>query len=275
MTKKAKERLKDLDLPILSTSEKAKTPYALVLNDHFDFDQDDSNLWRMVREAESQNADLVYGSWRNELGQWSSPCLHYQLQNYTLHVWDGYYKSISSMKYCDMGFGPLLLRTEYFEKKLSSHSVADRIDYHLRRPKLRVINCLDCMFYQSNPPQLTKEMMQPLAYVFTLNRINYLGQDFEFTCPEAGIKCDRFFYTKAGLAQPPCCLRILTGMSMALFSEYEKKDLTQSLCIYCGQVLAALKMPGGQLPWDLDVDIPILTKDFKHAVSNTVSLNAR
>ena len=69
LTEKAKERLKDLDLPILSTSEKAKTPYALVLNDHFDFDQDDSNLWRMVREAESQNADLVYGSSRNELGQ--------------------------------------------------------------------------------------------------------------------------------------------------------------------------------------------------------------
>ena len=35
-----------------------------------------------------------------------------------------------------------------------------------------------------------------------------------------------------------------------------------SLCIYCGQILAALKMPGGQLPWDTDVDAPMFATEF-------------
>jgi len=169
-----------------------------------------------------------------------------------------------------MSIGPVLVRSERLDPRLTSQIVADRFDYHLRHPNLRVINCLDCMFYQSNPHELSKSMLQPLAYKFTLNRINYLGQDFEFSCPEAGIKCDRMFYTRAGLAQPPCCLRILTGMSMVLFNEYGKNNMTQSLCIYNGQVLGALKMPGGQLPWDLDVDIPIMAADFKFAIDNVM-----
>ena len=114
LTEQAIKRIEQLELEIVSSTQKVKSPYALVLNGHFDFEPEDANLWRMVREAENQNADLVFGAWRNEVGQWSSPCLHYSLQNYTLHVWDGYYKSIGSMKYCDMGIGPVLGRGRKF-----------------------------------------------------------------------------------------------------------------------------------------------------------------
>ena len=51
---------------------------------------------------------------------------------------------------------------------------------------------------------------------------------------------------------------------MAITAEYKKGNA--SLCIYCGQVLAALKMPGGQLPWDTDVDSPMLASDFYRVV---------
>ena len=152
--------------------------------------------------------------------------------------------------------------------KLTSLDVMERVDYHLRRPNLRVISCQDCMFYQTNPSVITKETLQPLAFIYTLNQIDYLGQKFEYTCPEAGIECNVKYYDNAGLAQPPCCLRILTGMTMALLTEYEKNS--NSVCIYCGQVLAALKMPGGQLPWDTDVDLPMMAADFEYNTDNIV-----
>ena len=47
---------------------------------------------------------------------------------------------------------------------------------------------------------------------------------------------------------------------MLVQSEFDKE--TKSPCIYNGQVLAALKMPGGQLPWEVDLDMFALTTDF-------------
>jgi len=41
---------------------------------------------------------------------------------------------------------------------------------------------------------------------------------------------------------------------LALTHEFKKNKL--DLCLHCGQVLATIKMPGGQLPWDTDVDMP-------------------
>ena len=43
-------------------------------------------------------------------------------------------------------------------------------------------------------------------------------------------------------------------MMLALSHEFKAHKL--DLCLYCGQVLATIKMPGGQLPWDTDVDMP-------------------
>ena len=57
---------------------------------------------------------------------------------------------------------------------------------------------------------------------------------------------------------------------IAITTEFERKNA--SLCIYCGQVLAALKMPGGQLPWDTDVDSPMLTADFDHVIDNVMPI---
>ena len=76
------------------------------------------------------------------------------------------------------------------------------------------------------------------------------------------------YYDSNGLAQPPCCLKVLTGMSYAIVREFDRFNL--SLCLYCGQVLAAIKMPGGQLPWDTDVDAPHYAKDFYDVVEKVV-----
>ena len=55
---------------------------------------------------------------------------------------------------------------------------------------------------------------------------------------------------------------------LAVVAEYDRFNL--SVCVYCGQVLAAIKMPGGQLPWDTDVDAPHYAADFYQALANVV-----
>ena len=38
------------------------------------------------------------------------------------------------------------------------------------------------------------------------------------------------------------------------------------MCFCCGQVMSAVKMPGGQLPWDTDVDTPVYKKDYDESL---------
>ena len=42
----------------------AETPYIFFANEIFKFDETDANFHRMIREAESQNADVVTGAFR-------------------------------------------------------------------------------------------------------------------------------------------------------------------------------------------------------------------
>ena len=120
VTELALTNLKELNLKIIDENDNVTTPYVLLFENHFDFDAEDANLVRMVREAEAQSADIVAGSWRNENGHWSTSCLHHSLQNYTLDIWEGYYKSINSVKYCDFSFGPMLIRKGPFIETVRS-----------------------------------------------------------------------------------------------------------------------------------------------------------
>eukprot|EP00493_Phyllostaurus_siculus_P024223 UN24560 len=147
--------------------------------------------------------------------------------------------------YCDVSFGPIMVRNEVLQKiDLIPTSTAEIIEFFVTNEHLRIIHCPDCMFYVQSPKQIEKDDFLQIAGKLSLNRIQIENQIFEYTCPEAGITCNIQFYKDQGLAQPPCCLNILTGMTFALVSEFERFNL--SLCLYCGQVLAVLKMPGGQ-----------------------------
>ena len=84
----------DIKKDILSLPE----PYVFFAFDHNDFDFEEANFERMIEQAEGQNADVVAGSYRDEFGKWDQSCLHLHLQNYTLDVWTGYYKSHLGMK---------------------------------------------------------------------------------------------------------------------------------------------------------------------------------
>ena len=68
-----KERNKKIQIIEKLTTDIIKaitSPYVLFAHNHFDFDLEDSNIWRMVREAELQNADVVTGAYQNQHGEW-------------------------------------------------------------------------------------------------------------------------------------------------------------------------------------------------------------
>ena len=73
-------------------------PYTFFAFNHFDFDIDEANFDRMIDQAEYQNADVIAGTSRDQFGKWDQSCLHIHLQNYTIDVWTGYYKSHVGMK---------------------------------------------------------------------------------------------------------------------------------------------------------------------------------
>ena len=47
---------------------------------------------------------------------------------------------------------------------------------------------------------------------------------------------------------------------MASTYAFEKYNLSH--CLYCGQILSVIKIPGGELPWDTDVDFPLYSRDY-------------
>ena len=102
----------------------------------------------------------------------------------------------------------------------------------------------------------------------TIKRLK-IGQELDvtYTCREVSISCSINYYDKNGLSLPPCCLNVLTGLTFAVISEFQKANL--SMCLYCGQVLASLKMPGGQLPWDTDVDSPHFGDQFDQVLEKS------
>ena len=188
--------------------KKLATPYVLLGINLFDFEAEDANLMRMVREAEAQNADIISGSTVDEHGHWASNCGHVHVSNYTLDIWDGYYKSIKSIMHCDVGSGPLVVRRELLQE-LGAEKIErlakwpDRLEVllKLQRDRVRFVHCPDCMFYQKEREVQRKDFIR-LCRKFKLTNFNVDSnpENYEFTCNEAAIKCGTEYEHKA-LAQ--------------------------------------------------------------------------
>ena len=193
-----------------TVSKKLATPYVLLAKNLFDFDAEDANLMRMVREAEAQNADIISGSFVDEHGHWTSNCGHVHVSNYTLDIWDGYYKSISSIMHCDISSGPLMVRKELLqelgaEKTEKLAKWPDRLEVllKLQRDRVRFVHCPDCMFYQTEiSSKVERSDLMRLSRKFKLTNFNIdsMEDNVEFTCNEANIDCHQQYGNQA-LAQ--------------------------------------------------------------------------
>ena len=115
-----------------------------------------------------------------------------KLQNYALDVYEGYYKSIHGMMYCQGSFGPLLIRREIYSKLLKSKKPLSHVDlvlFFLQNPDLRAIHCPDCMFHAEPRKEVEKSDLVNMARKLMLNKIEIEGKEFKFSCIESGIKC--------------------------------------------------------------------------------------
>ena len=154
-------------------------------------------------------------------------CIHFDVRNYTLEVWTGYYKSVRSCMYCDGSLGPVLVRRQLLPKieklKLNPQnlSVADRLIMFAANPSWRVIACPDCMFYVKARPDLTDSQLLPVARRLYLNRVVFNGKPFSFTCREIGHDCTiynvrNWAYNPGGTLVPPCCQQVHAAMILGL-----------------------------------------------------------
>ncbi|CAG5114186.1 Oidioi.mRNA.OKI2018_I69.chr2.g8250.t1.cds [Oikopleura dioica] len=196
------------DAGLKSTDKNISTPYVLLAFDLYDFDAEDANLMRMVREAEAQNADIISGSSVDENGHWLSNCGHIHVSNYTLDIWDGYYKSIRSIMHCDVGSGPVVVRKELLEEITEDETERlakwpDRLEVLLKlNDRVRFVHCPDCMFYQKESKVDRKNFIR-LSRMFKLTNFNIDSNkdNYEFTCNEANIQCSTSAYQNKALAQ--------------------------------------------------------------------------
>ena len=67
---------------------------------------------------ESQTADLVGGSTRDEDGRWSQNCFQILKRNCSLAFIEGYETSEGECLNCELFFGPFLMRTSVMAKTI-------------------------------------------------------------------------------------------------------------------------------------------------------------
>ena len=64
------------------------------------------------------------------------------LKNYALDVYEGYYKSIHGMMYCQGSFGPILVRREIYSNLMKSKKALSQVDlvlFFLQNPDLLLV----------------------------------------------------------------------------------------------------------------------------------------
>lgn len=225
-------------LPYSTSSSSITTPYVLIPGDLFDYQASEVNLYRMILEGEVQHADIISGSYVAKDGKWRQSCFHINLKNYALDVYEGYYKSIHGMMYCQGSFGPILVRREIYSNLMKSKTALSQVDlvlFLLQNPDLRTIHCPDCMFHAEPRKELEKSDLVNLARKLMLNKIEIEGNEFNFSCIESGIRCpDLWARAAQNVAQPPCCLELLECVVLASQTEHDRINYDRH-CLEGGQ----------------------------------------
>ena len=134
--------------------------------------------------------------------------------------------------YCDGSFGPIMIRKKYLSTLGSKYkSKEELISFFMNEGRvMRVVHCPDCMFYVTQSGGITKESFQHVAQRFKMTRLKIEHKlDLTYTCNDVAIKCHQKWYVERGLALPPCCMNVLSGLTLAIISEFRRANL--SICL--------------------------------------------
>ena len=56
------------------------------------------------------------------------------------------------------------------------------------------------------------------------------------------------------MAQPPCCMKVFSALVWMVSYSHDTHPQFPINCARAGTALAGVKMAGGNLPWEIDVD---------------------
>ncbi|CAL8097041.1 unnamed protein product [Calicophoron daubneyi] len=257
----------------LKLAQTASSKYVLVGRNMVEFTFH-TNIDRLLRVVNNLSVSVAGGSVRLEPeGRWYAGCYQTLIRNFTIRIHPGHDFSAQSCAFCDYIASPFLIKRELLIRALD-HSemqgISTFVDMFLRfsnnhnelgyRAPIQVVACVDVLFHVAGHSswrgygvaETPKESWTALARSWVVNRMTLPGGiDHRWNCEQVGIKCSA--YIKPGLLMPGCCLESLSRCVKG-FIELSKKHGI-STCIYSGNVVGAIKMPGGILPWERDSDI--------------------
>lgn len=240
------------------------TPYIFLASTLTHF-SDQSPLDRLVRVLEDlHHVGVATGAYRDLRGLWHHGCLQVTMENYQLSYERGYEHSKDECMYCDDSLGPMVLKTALLTKVPMKETLEGSVMYrdwflNVRLTGSLVVACPDVMFFVDTEAFMGKEDWLQLSQIWSVQYIQpYDGEELEFSCEQAEIKCIDLIKSVALFLVPPCCKDKLR-YELGLF-----QDCAEELGLYyelqAGSLLGAVKTDG-LLPWDFDTDVITDCKD--------------
>ena len=220
-------RVTDTDPPPLGTLlnqlvSRVDTEYVLLAADLERLDSD-SELERLLREAERQQVAAVAGAARRPDGHWTHGCFQVRLSNYSLQYHAGYHHSRHECLQCDHVAGPFIARTELLRRwPLAKRNtlLAERWLLDVRgggggggSSRGPALVCPDVMFHVRRPRVDTGAAWLQEARRLRVTRVQPPeGRRLVFTCRQLRLECE----VLPGRLLSPCCrlelLRLIHGV---------------------------------------------------------------
>ena len=228
----------------------------------------DSNMERLLRSILTLDIPIVGGAIKTPIGSWDMGCVQTVFRNYSLLYSSGYWHSQKECVYCTHISSPFLAQTRYLLDHKLPMNITEGVlftEYFLilSQSGLYFAVCPDVMFhitgsYLSNQNRGT---WLPMARRWKINSIRFPNKaKVIYACDELYIDCA--FH--AGIAVPPCCLRLLSEQIKYIIRICKKYHIICEL--QEGTLLGSTKF-GKVLPWERDGDITVLSSNFSALVN--------
>ncbi|KAJ7360029.1 hypothetical protein OS493_019119 [Desmophyllum pertusum] len=241
---------------------KASTPYVLIARDvvHFTWLTQVERQIRVV--SQTPNVAVAGGAYRNLSGHWKAGCVQTTLNNYVLGYQEGYYQSKNGCMYCNYLQGPFVTKTNLlkFDESLPNEVVFEDWFIRVVGDGNLIMTCPDAMYfttdYTSYSKRADKNVWTPLAKKWELNRVLLpRGVKHSFSCKDVGFRCN------AHSELLPVCCQEEYADALTFFQKFTDAH-NATFELDTGSTLGGVKF-NGLLPWDLDGDFVVLSKDIE------------
>ena len=224
------------------------------------------NIFKMLNQTRTQKFSF-YGAKSTLINY----CWYIKLSNWTLKA-----EKVFENDDCRVLLGPMLIRydtysmlidhtsldiwqnwpiMEFFTKKLSDKTYftckAEEIYFD---NSIEFKTLLDTIKLSKSALINTARNLQVTKIILPDERI------YHYSCPQINITCQdhKSLFTKNSIAIPNCCLKEISNCIISYNHLTKINKITSGVA--CGNLFGSIKFNGGNLPWDTDMDLPILER---------------